>query len=128
MKSFFVRHVSHEIRTRLTIVLMGINLLKQDFGHRLNNDTEFLSALDDIGSSCETAIETLNELLDYEKLESGIMTLDKAKLSPWPIIRDSVKPFMIQVRSHFWCQAKAVNANMLSTVSSSEGSQAYYFG
>ena len=77
---------------------MGINLLKQDFGYRLNNDEVFLGTLEDIGSSCETAIEFITELLDYEKLESGIMKLDKARVSPWRLIRDSVKPFMIQVR------------------------------
>ena len=62
---------------------------------------DHVSMLADIESSCETAIETLNELLDYEKLESGIMKLDKTIQSPWPMIRDAVKPFMIQVRAIF---------------------------
>ena len=97
MKRVFVRHVSHEIRTPLTIVLMGIKLLKQDCLQRLGHDAEFLSTFADIEGSCETAIETLNELLDYEKLESGIMKLEKTQIPPWPLIRDSVKPFMIQV-------------------------------
>ena len=95
-KSTFVRHVSHEIRTPLNTVFMGLKLLKQIImqGDRAE---EIQQSLLDIECSCETAIETLNGLLDYEKLESGIMKLEKSKLSPWPLIRDSVKPFFVQV-------------------------------
>jgi len=97
MKRMFVRYVSHEIRTPLNIVLMGIKLLGRGFRQRSSVDAEYLNTITDIEGSCETAIETLNGLLDYEKLESGIMILEKATLHPWPIIRDAVKPFMIQV-------------------------------
>ena len=96
MKRAFVRYVSHEIRTPLNTVLMGIKVLQQDIAQKYH-DAEICSTVSDIEGSCETAIETLNGLLDYEKLESGIMKLEKAKLSPWPLLRDSVKPFMIQV-------------------------------
>ena len=75
---------------------MGLKLLKQKIKSG-ENDEDALQYVSDIESSCETAIETLNGLLDYEKLESGIMKLEKSKQSPWPLIRDSVTPFMIQV-------------------------------
>ena len=93
----FVRYVSHEIRTPLNTVFLGLKLLKRDL-ITIGSDEETVRIITDIQSSCETAIETLNGLLDYEKLESGIMKLEKTQMSPWPLIRDSVTPFMIQVR------------------------------
>ena len=92
----FVRYVSHEIRTPLNTVFLGLKLLKRDL-ITIGSDEETVRIITDIQSSCETAIETLNGLLDYEKLESGIMKLEKTQMSPWPLIRDSVTPFMIQV-------------------------------
>ena len=97
MKRIFVRYVSHEIRTPLNIVHMGIKLLRRSCVQQSSVDADHINTLADIEGSCETAIETLSELLDYEKLESGIMKLEKTKLAPWPLLRDSVKPFMIQV-------------------------------
>ena len=92
----FVRYVSHEIRSPLNIVHMGLKLLKLN-----DNNPEFvkerLQTISDIEGSCDTAIQTLNGLLDYEKLEAGIMKLEKLKLLAWPIIRDAVRPCFVQV-------------------------------
>ena len=56
-----------------------------------------LSMITDIEASCDMAIQMLNELLDYEKLESGIMTLDKKEILAWPIVNDTVGMFQVQV-------------------------------
>ena len=77
---------------------MGLKLVKQEISKLGLLEDGLLRIIIDIEGSCETAIETLNGLLDYEKLESGIMKLEKSKLSPWPLIRDSVKPFLVQVK------------------------------
>ena len=53
--------------------------------------------LADIEGSCETALEVLNGLLDYERLESGIMKLQRKKFHPWSMVNDSVRPFIVQV-------------------------------
>ena len=89
--------MSHEIRTPLNTVLLGIKLLRRDLSRDVGVANEMLDTVNDIEVSCATAIETLNGLLDYEKLESGIMKLDKKKQSVWPLIRDAIKPFNIQV-------------------------------
>ena len=98
MKRVFVRYVSHEIRTPLNTVLMGIRLLKDEMtrvGKDMNKLTDIVL---DIEISCDAAIHILNGLLDYEKLESGIMKLEKSKIPLWPFLRDSVRPFQIQAR------------------------------
>eukprot|EP01041_Mallomonas_annulata_P012194 gene12194-25617_t len=46
--------------------------------------------------ACEIAVEILNDLLAYEKLEAGIMTLEKKHIHIWPFIRETLRPFSIQ--------------------------------
>ena len=80
---------------------MGLKLLKNEifqynYYHQLKDD--LIPIISDIEVSCDTSIQTLNCLLDYEKLESGIMTLEKKELLVWPIIKDTVGPFQLQVR------------------------------
>ena len=83
---------------------MGLKLIRKEMSKTANIDEEILSMITDIEESCDTAIQTLSGLLDYEKLESGIMTLDKKVVQAWPIINDTVGTFQIQVSyvRHFY--------------------------
>ena len=60
---------------------------------------ECFESLADIETSCDTAISILNDLLSYEKLEAGILQLEKIKMCAWPLIKNTVHPFFIQVRN-----------------------------
>ena len=77
---------------------MGLKLVRKEMSKTANFDEEILSTMSDIETSCDVAIQTLSSLLDYEKLESGIMTLDKKEVLAWPIIKQTVGPFQVQVR------------------------------
>ena len=57
-----------------------------------------LDTVHDMKSQTDAAIEILSDLLNYEKLDSGLMTLDLAKVDAWSIIWEGVSPFEIQVR------------------------------
>ena len=84
---------------------MGLKLIRKEMSKTANIDEEILSMITDIEESCDVAIHTLSGLLDYEKLESGIMTLDKKVVQAWPIINDTVGTFQIQVsyvRHFYW--------------------------
>ena len=94
----FVRYVSHEVRTPLNTVLMGLHLLKKELNRVGSLEEDIIPIISDIEISCEIAIQQLSSLLDYEKLESGIMTLDRKELLAWPVIRDTIGPFHVQVR------------------------------
>ena len=104
-KKMFVRYVSHEIRTPLNVVSVGLQLLKQELINQNNNHhhthpCQIVSPLDtlkDISISCDIAINILNELLDYDKLEEGVMKLDLCSLSPEAFIIQSAHPFLVQV-------------------------------
>ena len=94
----FIRYISHEIRTPLNTVFLGLKLLQDDFV-RSNDDVSRVETVKDIKESCDIAINILNELLMFDKLESGILKLELKKVSPWTFVTDVIKPFFVQVIS-----------------------------
>ena len=73
---------------------MGLKLLKNNMR---SNSPDF-ETLQDIEIACDTSINILNDLLSYEKIEAGLMQLEKTQLHVWPFILQTVKPFLVQVR------------------------------
>eukprot|EP00607_Mallomonas_marina_P010903 CAMPEP_0182422756 /NCGR_PEP_ID=MMETSP1167-20130531/8538_1 /TAXON_ID=2988 /ORGANISM="Mallomonas Sp, Strain CCMP3275" /LENGTH=440 /DNA_ID=CAMNT_0024601091 /DNA_START=814 /DNA_END=2136 /DNA_ORIENTATION=- len=61
-------------------------------------DPEALDTIIDLSFSCDIAIDTLNDLLNYEKVESGLMTLDSKVFSVMPTLTKALHPFYIQAR------------------------------
>eukprot|EP01041_Mallomonas_annulata_P012015 gene12015-25174_t len=73
-------------------------------------DMELLSTLKEIQASCDVAVEILNDLLAYEKLEAGIMTLEAKEIQIWSFIKETLRPFSVSaiehsIRLHFSCDA-----------------------
>ena len=71
-----LRYVSHELRTPLSILLTGLELLEgivKDGG----STEEVVSTIEDLKQPCRTSVSILNDLLAYEKLDAGIMQLEK---------------------------------------------------
>ena len=95
MKRNFVNYISHEMRTPLNTVFMGIKLLQDDF--ILNNESqERLDVVSDIKASCDITLSTLNELLTFDKLESGMLKLELNHIPIWDFLVNTVKPFDVQ--------------------------------
>jgi len=55
----------------------------------------------DIQSSCDASLTILNDMLSYEKLDAGILTLDRTVFSPMVLLEKSTRPFLLQVRKWF---------------------------
>ena len=98
MKRLFVRYVSHEIRTPLNTVLMGLQYLKQKVLERDTPNDPTVEVINEVEGSCDAAVHILNDLLDYEKLESGILVLNKTKIFIWQLVSESVREFQLQAR------------------------------
>lgn len=97
----FVRHVSHEIRTPLNTTVLGLKLLDHAIKNDENQDASFVEdLLSDISSSCATAIDILNDLLLYEKIEGGLVSLETEDTEVWELVKEVAKMFRIQVNSH----------------------------
>ena len=93
----FVRYISHEIRTPLNTVLMGLQVVHEE----LTADgagRDRLETIKDVESSCEIAINILNDLLVFDKLEAGILKLEITSLPAYSFIEETIKPFYLQVK------------------------------
>ena len=94
-KRIFVRHVSHEIRTPLNVVMSGLEYL---ISLRSGLSSEVSSTLRDVKDACTVAIDILNDLLTYEKLDSNILTLEKASYDFIELVRKVCTMFQIQAK------------------------------
>lgn len=75
MKREFVRFMSHEIRSPLNVAFAGLELLKEEMiTAGLSNS--LIDLLDEIYISSATAIEILNDMLQYEHIDSGTFKLE----------------------------------------------------
>lgn len=93
-KRNFVRMVSHEIRTPLNVVYAGLDLIRVELT-RCRCRPEAIETWNDIKNASGMSVGILDELLTYEKLESGVLQLEIEKVQIWPFIRDCVKGFNI---------------------------------
>ncbi len=54
--------------------------------------------MEDIKSSCTATVDILNDLLTFEKMDSGIMTLHKEDVKVLPLLLETTQIFVAQVR------------------------------
>ena len=72
LKREFVRYVSHEIRSPLNVVHAGLELLWADLV-AAGALSSTLTLLQDIFFASSAAIEILNDMLQYEHIDSGLL-------------------------------------------------------
>ena len=114
-KKAFVRYISHEIRTPLNTAMMAILLLKRELKSLLDcpKKSKLDEITEDLRSSCETAVTVLDELLDYDKLQTGVMTLDVE-----PVF---IKQFVTKIVNSFTMFAIAKGVSLQLEFRSGEG-------
>lgn len=95
--------MSHEIRTPLNTTLLGLNLIGKEIieKHAQLADTAYISEMvSDATNSCIIAIDILNDLLLYEKIDGGLLTLKREELPMWPFLQEVLRVFLIQVNRY----------------------------
>jgi len=115
-KRKFVRFISHEIRTPLNSVHLGLELLVEELKHiaqQLNAThsisvsllarvkqslVDWLELAADLVGNSESAVDVLNDLLNYDKIEMGTLRLDFAAVSIWPLLEKTTSAFIMQAR------------------------------
>jgi len=98
IKRTFMRYISHEIRTPLNTVVMGLKMLEGQLQKSVSK-AELLVSIRDMRTSCDVAVDTLNDFLLFDKLENGLMTLEVEKTPAGTVIADAIQPFQIQARA-----------------------------
>ncbi len=91
MKSDFVSTVSHEFRTPLTSMNMGLNMvLEEDVGEINEEQRELLYAAYE---DCERLNNLVDDLLDLSKIESGKIKMEFDKTNIKRLLETTIKPF-----------------------------------
>ena len=90
--------MGHEVRTPLNTITLGLELLETE----LTEAKAPPSTMDTVQALRESglvAVDILNELLLYEKIEAGIMALDASVVLFKPLLEATIRPFQISARS-----------------------------
>ena len=94
-----MRHISHELRTPLNTAFLGLRLLSNELKESKDpKDIERYETLRDVNLSCAAAVDILNDLLCYEKLQSGMLDLHKEHVRVDQLLRECVSMFSVQAR------------------------------
>jgi hypothetical protein len=132
-KRIFVKFISHEIRTPINTVTLGLQLLSNRLSELLlpesprlpvNNDgvavadpinkesviletiEECLDLVSDLTESSETAVLVLNDLINYDKVELKKFHVERHVCNIFSIIKSTVHPQELQ--------AKSLNVNLVT--------------
>lgn len=109
LKSKFLAHMTHELRTPLHGIL---NLA--EFGRSESTITEKDNALTSVLNSAHYLSNIINDILDISKIESGQLEIEHIDFSPSEIINDVVKPQSQQA------SAKGIKLNLSKDPSMAE--------
>ena len=88
----FIRQISHEARTPINIIQMGLDNLKDMIVNRIklvdsNQKKDIVDILDDCIESVDVSIGILNDILQMEKLISGIQEYEMIPVSLGKLIK-----------------------------------------
>ena len=112
-KKSYVRYISHELRTPLNAATLGLNMVVTQLKknrHPTPDEAEMCETLSDIRLACSTAVDILNDLLSFEKLESGILVLHRENISAMKFIKEGIVMFSAQAKE------KRVTLELVSTI------------
>lgn len=124
-KRQFVRFVSHEVRTPLNSVSMGLTLMKEEMAQSIGYKSadEMLENLDkksnpaskdskseekgkewfdlahEVHTSAQSSVDVLNDLLNYDKIENGSLALELTVVPIWNLIDRTIGEFKLPMAS-----------------------------
>eukprot|EP01036_Dinobryon_divergens_P030913 gene30913-40233_t len=99
MRQAFVRYLSHEMRTPINVALVGLTIHEQYLNEKKLLNSESQEVLLDIRNAIGESLDTLNEVLNYEKLQSKVMVLEKKQESPVQFVISSLNMFRMPAQN-----------------------------
>ena len=77
---------------------MGLVIIKEALKENVMIDRDdIINIATEIENSCNISVELVNDLLKYEKLEAGLMILEKEITNADVVFSEALRPFIIQV-------------------------------
>lgn len=98
MKSDFIASVSHELRTPLTSIHGSLNLMASGEVEGITNEAKNLIELAYKNSG--RLVRLINDIVDFEKIESGRMDFNMQVVELAPIVRQAIVPLVEYARNH----------------------------
>ncbi len=104
-KKAYVRYISHELRTPMNTACLGLSMLIADIAAYVEDNPtaqhhdDWLETVTDVHMACTTTVDILNDLLGFEKMESGQMTLHASSEPALPFVNDCLAMFIVHARS-----------------------------
>jgi hypothetical protein len=100
VKKSYVRYLSHELRTPLNTTWLGIKLLSDEANaaDEEDRDEDRVEILTSMGTACKTACDILDNMVQFDKLESGILTLRKEPVQVRSFVTDCAAVFAADAR------------------------------
>ena len=93
-KQIFVRYISHELRTPLNTAFLGLKLLVDDFKDSDDEvDKDRFDTIEAINQSVLYAVEILNGILTFDRIEAGMMELKQQDVFVVAVVSDCVNGF-----------------------------------
>jgi signal transduction histidine kinase len=86
-KSAFLATVSHELRTPLTAIVTSVALMKKSAAQSAAPASPALAVLD---RSSRILMAVISDVLDYSKLEAGMVSVDPRPFSPAEVVAEVV--------------------------------------
>ncbi len=99
-KQAYVRFISHELRTPLNIVYLGLKLSTSQIPVDTTDpiEKERLQTLEEIDCATGAALDILNELLLYDKLQKGMLELNRQSVYIKETLASCIKMFAVHLR------------------------------
>lgn len=109
-KRRFCRFVSHEVRTPLNSVTMGLTLMTEemkavlkkttsedtsDSSTNQSNCASWLTLTEEITANANSAVNVLNEFLNYDKVQSGKLTLEHTIVPIFDLVERTASEFKV---------------------------------
>ena len=118
-KRKFVRFVSHEVRTPMNSVCMGLSILQEEAAAALDHDDEETAIAEgrpqprlqpffgreqiehwhdlanEISANAVASVDVLDDFLNYDKIATGEMNLEYTIVPIWNLIDDTVAEFKL---------------------------------
>jgi hypothetical protein len=105
-KRAFVRYVGHEIRTPLNTVTLGLDLIQSNITSVLERSppnatvlmlTQISRMVAEVSDSSTIAVDILNDMLLYDKIEEGSIAIFPEKIDTNQLLMSLLRNFSIQV-------------------------------
>jgi len=111
-KRKFVRFVSHEVRTPLNSVCMGLGLMLEEIEAALGVESidgplkgnyavdeehaqDWLNLGQEVLLNAQSSVDVLNDLLNYDKVEMGTLKLELSVIPIWQLIESVRNEFLL---------------------------------